>query len=421
MILIIAEKPSLARNIAAAIGTMQKRNGYLEGEGYLVTWAFGHLFSLCDIETYAPQENGSTRWTMSNLPCFPKKFQFELRRGSDKKVDSGVVRQFEVIRSLCNRPDVDTVVNAGDADREGEIIVRLCVEHALQSPKSLKRLWLPDQTAQTVAKALGEMKDETEYDRLASEGLARTYIDWLYGVNLTRYATLRSGTLLRVGRVIVPIVQAIYDRDMAIKNFVPEKYAVEARNEGKNIHKYLREKAQKLAIGESGILVLDWFNGNRSVLADYDLSGMMLGLTLASRPEEIYRAIIEATAFGARMIVEAFEDGGVPVNSIYASGGIALKDEMMMQIFADVTGKEVRVASTTQAGALGSAIYASVAAGIYTDMSPAVEVISKPAARVYTPVTENSIAYEPLFNEYKTLHDYFGRGGNDVMKRIMKK
>ena len=234
MILIIAEKPSLARNIAAAIGTMQKRNGYLEGEGYLVTWAFGHLFSLCDIETYAPQENGSTRWTMSNLPCFPKKFQFELRRGSDKKVDSGVVRQFEVIRSLCNRPDVDTVVNAGDADREGEIIVRLCVEHALQSPKSLKRLWLPDQTAQTVAKALGEMKDETEYDRLASEGLARTYIDWLYGVNLTRYATLKTGTLLRVGRVIVPIVKAIYDRDMSIRNFVPGKYFALVSKEATN-------------------------------------------------------------------------------------------------------------------------------------------------------------------------------------------
>ncbi len=234
MILIIAEKPSLARNIAAAIGTMQKRNGYLEGEGYLVTWAFGHLFSLCDIETYSPQENGSTRWTMNNLPCFPEKFQFELRRGSDKKVDSGVVRQFEVIRALCNRPDVDTVVNAGDADREGEIIVRLCVEHALQSPKSLKRLWLPDQTAQTVMKALTEMKDEAEYDRLASEGLARTYIDWLYGVNLTRYATLKTGTLLRVGRVIVPIVKAIYDRDLSIRNFVPGKYFALVSKEATN-------------------------------------------------------------------------------------------------------------------------------------------------------------------------------------------
>ncbi|MBQ9805030.1 MAG: topoisomerase C-terminal repeat-containing protein [Clostridia bacterium] len=224
MILIIAEKPSLARNIAAAIGNLQKRNGYLEGEGYLITWAFGHLFSLCDIEAYRPQEDGSTRWSLNNLPCFPEQFRFELRRGADKKVDSGVVRQFEVIRSLCNRPDVETVVNAGDADREGEIIVRLCVDHALTSPKSLKRLWLPDQTPQTVSKALTEMKDEAEYERLASEGFARTYIDWLYGVNLTRYATLKTGTLLRVGRVIVPIVKAIYDRDMAIRNFVPGKY-----------------------------------------------------------------------------------------------------------------------------------------------------------------------------------------------------
>lgn len=224
MILIIAEKPSLARNIAAAIGTMQRRDGYMEGADYLITWAFGHLFSLCDVETYCPQENGATRWTLNNLPCFPKKFQFELRRGTDKKVDSGVERQFAVIRSLCNRSDVDTIVNAGDADREGEIIVRLCIEHALQAPKKLKRLWLPDQTPQTVSKALMEMKDESEYDRLASEGFARTYIDWLYGVNLTRYATLKTGTLLRVGRVIVPIVKAIYDRDLSIRNFVVGKY-----------------------------------------------------------------------------------------------------------------------------------------------------------------------------------------------------
>ncbi len=225
MILIIAEKPSLARNIAAAIGNLQKRQGYLEGEGYLVTWAFGHLFSLCDIETYRPQENGSTRWSMNNLPCFPEQFRFELRRGADKKTDSGVARQFELIQALCNRPDVDTIVNAGDADREGEIIVRLCVDHALQgSAKALKRLWLPDQTPQTVSRALSEMKDESEYDALAHEGFARTYIDWLYGVNLTRYATLKTGTLLRVGRVIVPIVKAIYDRDLAIRNFVPGKY-----------------------------------------------------------------------------------------------------------------------------------------------------------------------------------------------------
>ena len=183
MILIIAEKPSLARNIVAGIGQMQKRNGYFEGCGYLVTWAFGHLFSLCDIEAYTggATTDGKQKWTMDNLPCFPETFRFELRKGENRQPDSGVIRQFEIIRSLCNRPDVDTVVNAGDADREGEIIVRLCMENALQTPKPLRRLWLPDQTPQTVAAALQDMKDEREYDLLASEGFARTYIDWLYG------------------------------------------------------------------------------------------------------------------------------------------------------------------------------------------------------------------------------------------------
>ena len=224
MKLIIAEKPSLARNIAAGIGKMDRRDGYLEGNGYLITWAFGHLFSLADIEYYNPNPNGETRWSMANLPCFPTEFHYELRKGADKKVDSGVEKQFCVIERLCNREDVDCIVNAGDADREGEIIVRLCVQHALKTPKAQARLWLPDQTPQTVAKALSEMKPEAEYNNLADEGFARTYIDWLYGVNLTRYATLRTGTLLRVGRVIVPIVKAIYDRDMAIKNFVPDIY-----------------------------------------------------------------------------------------------------------------------------------------------------------------------------------------------------
>ncbi len=224
MILIIAEKPSLGRNIAAGIGQMQKRQGYLEGCGYIITWAFGHLFSLCDVEEYGPSEEKGGKWRLDNLPCFPEQFKFELRHEPKKAPDDSVRRQFELIRSLCHRPDVDTVVNAGDADREGEIIVRLCIQNAGIEGKALKRLWLPDQTPQTVAKALTEMKDESEYDQLSSEGFARTYIDWLYGVNLTRYATLKTGTLLRVGRVIVPIVKAIYDRDLAIRNFKPGKY-----------------------------------------------------------------------------------------------------------------------------------------------------------------------------------------------------
>lgn len=224
MILIIAEKPTLGRNIAAGIGEFKKRDGYLESEGCIITWAFGHLFSLADIESYNPLPEGERGWTMKNIPCFPQKFEYRLKTGKDNQVDYGVEKQFKIIETLCNRPDVELIVNAGDADREGEIIVRTCIEKALKTPKPQKRLWLPDQTPQTVKKAFGEMKDDGEYDSLANEGYARTYMDWLYGVNLTRYATLRTGTLLRVGRVIVPIVKAIYDRDMAIKNFVPEKY-----------------------------------------------------------------------------------------------------------------------------------------------------------------------------------------------------
>ncbi len=225
IVLIIAEKPSLARNLMAGIGKMTKHDGYFEGAGYIVTWAFGHLFSLADVEEYSNSKEKNPRWTMNNLPCFPEEFKFEIKKDNSKKTDSGAKKQFEIIKSLCNRTDIDTIINAGDADREGEIIVRTCIQKALgDTKKDLKRIWLPDQTPQTVKEALQNLKSESEYDNLANEGYARTFTDWLYGVNLTRYATLRAGTLLRVGRVIVPIVKAIYDRDMSIRNFVPEIY-----------------------------------------------------------------------------------------------------------------------------------------------------------------------------------------------------
>lgn len=224
MKVIIAEKPSLGRNIADAIGSMQKKQGYFEGGEYIVTWAFGHLFTLCDIEDYSGVQAG-TKWTLEGLPCFPSDFSFKIKNGEDKKPDKGVEKQFGVIKWLCLRDDVDTVINAGDADREGEVIVRLCIANALEGKnKKLLRLWLPDQTPETINKALSEMKEETEYDNLANEGFARTFMDWLYGVNLTRFATLKTGSLLRVGRVIVPVVKAVYDRDLAIRNFVPDIY-----------------------------------------------------------------------------------------------------------------------------------------------------------------------------------------------------
>lgn len=230
MILIIAEKPSLARNIVNAIGNMKNNNGFYTNDKYIVTYTFGHLFTLADIEDYGETPTDG-KWTMDNIPCFPKKFKFNLKKGTNKQIDPGVLKQYNTIESLINREDVDTIVNAGDADREGEVIVRLIVDNALKSEKKKVRLWVPDQTPETINAGLSDLKDETEYDNLANEGFARTYIDWLYGVNLTRYATLKTGTLLRVGRVIIPIVKAIYDRDMAIKNFKPDVYYGISSNE----------------------------------------------------------------------------------------------------------------------------------------------------------------------------------------------
>ena len=266
IILIIAEKPSLARNIASSIGGMKKADGYMQGGKYIVTWAFGHLFSLADIEDYRP--SGSGRWTLENIPCFPEKFEFHLKKDRAKEVDPGVRKQFEVIKSLCLREDVDTVVNAGDSDREGEIIIRICVEKANIPQKSFKRLWLPDQTPQTITKALSEMKDETEYENLANEGFARTYIDWLYGVNLTRYATLKTGTFLRVGRVIVPIVKAVYDRDLAIRNFKPEiYYGISSKEEtkGEEIELVSKEKFPKDKLSDAQQLC-EKYNSQKAVV-----------------------------------------------------------------------------------------------------------------------------------------------------------
>ena len=207
-----------------------------------------------------------------------------------------------------------------------------------------------------------------------------------------------------------------------IDNCLPASYDEEARSAGKNIHQLLREKAAPQKPGESGLLALDWWNGNRSVLVDVDLTGLMLGMTLQTRPEEIYRALIEATAYGTRMIVENFQKGGVPVEEFIASGGIARKDPMMMQIYADVLKMPVRVTSTSQGPALGSALFGAVAAGKeaggFADIFEAARSVDTSRDIVYRPIPENSAVYDKLFAEYERLHDYFGRGENDVMKRL---
>lgn len=207
-----------------------------------------------------------------------------------------------------------------------------------------------------------------------------------------------------------------------IDNCLPASYRDMAAKENQNIHAFLRSRAEKLRPGESGLLALDWWNGNRSVLVDVDLTGMMLGMTLQTKPEEIYRALIEATAYGTRMIIETFRENGVDVNEFYASGGISQKDPMTMQIYADVIKMPVKIAGSAQGPAFGSAIFASVAAGSaaggYDSIFEAARAMGKVKDKIYYPIEQNSRIYDKLFAEYKTLHDYFGRGQNDVMKRL---
>lgn len=209
-----------------------------------------------------------------------------------------------------------------------------------------------------------------------------------------------------------------------VDNCVPINYIEEARDKKLDIHQYLTQKAQKLKVGESGLLALDWWNGVRSTLMDFDLTGLILGMTLQTKPEEIYRALIEATAYGTRQIIETFEVAEIAVNELYAAGGIAAKNPMMMQIYADVCNKEIRISGSKQSGALGSAILGAVAAGEeksgYKDVCQAAAHLGKLEETVYKPIQENVEIYEELFREYQKLYEYFGTGGNNVMKKLKK-
>lgn len=207
-----------------------------------------------------------------------------------------------------------------------------------------------------------------------------------------------------------------------VENCCPAGYYEEAKAKKINIHQLLTEKASLLRVGESGLVALDWWNGNRSVLVDVDLTGVMLGMTLATKPEEMYRALIEATAYGTRKIMETFRQNGVPVEELYASGGIAHKNPMAMQIYADVLNVPIRIGGSTQGPALGAAIFAAVAAGKarggYDSVFEAAGIMGKLRDEVYLPMPENTRVYDELYAEYDILHEYFGRGANDAMKRL---
>ncbi|PYZ95967.1 ribulokinase [Alteribacter lacisalsi] len=208
-----------------------------------------------------------------------------------------------------------------------------------------------------------------------------------------------------------------------VRECVPAYLTGEAEKRNMNIHELLSEKAEKLSPGESGLIALDWWNGNRSVLVDTQLSGMILGMTLQTKAEEIYRALLEATAFGTKQIVEAFEQRGVPVDQLYACGGLPQKNPLLMQIYADVTNRKIYVADSVQTPAVGAAMFAAVAAGSdgggFDSITEAAEAMGKVKPVPYAPDPENVKKYASLFDEYRKLHDYFGREDN-VMKNLLQ-
>lgn len=207
-----------------------------------------------------------------------------------------------------------------------------------------------------------------------------------------------------------------------VDQVVPEYIKKEAADQSVNVHQLLEKKASAYKPGETGLLALDWWNGNRSVLVDTDLSGLLLGMTLQTKPEEIYRALLESTAFGTRQIVDAFHKNGMEVNELYVNGGLPHKNKLLMQIYADVTNRVIKIADSIQTPALGAAMFGAVAAGAvnggYETILDATKKMARVKDEVVTPIRENVEVYEKLYLEYSTLHDYFGRGENNVMKRL---
>lgn len=207
-----------------------------------------------------------------------------------------------------------------------------------------------------------------------------------------------------------------------MNNCLPVWVAEAARKENLDAHGYLSKEAAALKVGESGLVCLDWWNGNRSILVDADLTGLMVGMTLATTPAEMYRALLECTAFGTFKIIKQFEESGVPISEIYACGGLPGKNPLLMQIISDVTNRELKISASDQTVALGAAMWGAVAAGSaaggYDDVTAAAKKMARLRDTVYRPQAANHANYLKLFEEYERLHDTFGRGQDNVMKNL---
>jgi L-ribulokinase len=204
-----------------------------------------------------------------------------------------------------------------------------------------------------------------------------------------------------------------------VEHLVGPEYHEEAARQGVSVHDHLSQLAQEQEVGEHGLVALDWQSGNRSILVDHDLSGVIVGLTLGTRPPDVYRALVEATAFGARKIVETFEAAGIPVKDFIVAGGL-LKNPFVMQIYADVLRRPLHLIGSDQGPALGSAIHAAVAAGAHPDVHAASKAMGKLERDAYAPDPAAADPYDELYADYSRLHDYFGRGSDDIMHRLRR-
>ncbi|APH16313.1 DNA topoisomerase family protein [Clostridium sporogenes] len=249
--LLLAEKPSVARNIGEALGCKTRKNGYLEGNGYIVTWAFGHLLTLYDCKDYDPK---LALWSFQNFPYIPKEFKYKIKNDGKNRnvVDPGAKKQLEVIKELINREEVEEIISATDYDREGELIALLIFNY-LKANKPIYRILINEWTPTEIKKGLKDLKKNEEMINLQDAGVSRQLADWVIGINFTSIATMKytrgKGNLLNIGRVLMPTLKIIYDREMEIKNFkVEEFYELEAtfKNEkGEYKGKFFYDKKEK--------------------------------------------------------------------------------------------------------------------------------------------------------------------------------
>ena len=265
MKLILAEKPSVAKTIASFLGAKTRHDGYFEGNGYIVTYAVGHLVGLYDMKDY-DKDKYSGSWKLSNFPFIPQdKFKF--------KVDSSKKKQFDIVKKLLHRDDIEFIINATDNDREGELISFLIFLLA-KNKKRLKRILVNEWTPEDITSGINNLKDDIDMRNLQAAGYTRLITDWLIGINFTSVATLKygNGKLLNIGRVILPTVKLVYDRDMEILNFVPKTYyEIEGNFKSKNGEykgKYIKEKESKFDNIEEVNKVINSINSNEGKIID---------------------------------------------------------------------------------------------------------------------------------------------------------